>query len=608
MAYPGRTNQEPEIRNFGGLNLKATAVNIRDGEAQDMNNLDIDISGALTTRLGYQALTSVTGPVEYFNNYFTSAGVEVFVCIANHKFYESSSINGPFVDRTGSMVLTGTNWQGNYIIDSFVIGNGVDKPIISIFGSDIQTLESASLIQSPVTMQATFVGTPGATTYIYTIASVTARGEAPPMTAISVTNGNATLTSTDYVQLSWTGVTGALSYKVYKYVGGVYVLLGTTTATSYQDDGAATTATNPVSSNGAYNTPNDWNLNGQPEGFAVFARGRNQHMIAWRKNVVWAAAYGTVLDWFKPNDAFSFLVQGGEDNSVKAVVTLYDFTVMFSATNSFVYTGSSYSDISQSKILHTGCVSPYSIVAVGDDVYIWSQFGPTTISRILQGADIQTTAMSVKVNPLVYDQTNRQTWSEISGWHDIRNQRVCWAYPSSGSGSNDNVLVWNYTVPQPDGTKGAWCKFSGWTPVNAITSSTTSNIYSAFIDGSIVQLHSGTTDNGVAIAYYYKTAWYDLRTWLKKRMLWLDLLMDSTYTYALTVSSAWEFNRSWMTQAHTVTNTTTDGYTIETTGDLNEHRIYTQGDGKYFQLVFTGSDTPCKIVGWRPEARIKGLR
>ena len=607
MGYVGRTTQEPETFNYGGLNLKATALNLKDGEAQDISNLDIDISGALTTRLGYQIMASVTGPVEYFNNYFTSTGQEVFVVIANHRFYEATSISGPFTDRTGSIILTGTNWIGSYIADSFLIGNGVDAPMISILGSNLQTVESASLIASPNSIQVAVVGTPGVTTYIYTITSVTGRGEAPNVAAAVTATGNATLDSTNYNQLSWAGIAGALSYNVYRYNAGTYYLIGTTTATSLQDTGLALGTTIPPLTNTAYNTPNDWNLNGQPEGFAVLARGRNQHLIAWRKNNVWAAAYGTAIDWFATNDAFAFQVQGGEDNSVKCVVTLYDFTVMFSATNAFVYTGSSSTDLTQSKILHTGCVSPYSIVPVGDDIYIWSQFGPTTLSRILQGADIQTLAMSIKVNPLIYDQTNRSTWSEIAGWHDIRNQRVCWAYPSVGSSTNDKVLVWSYTVVQADGSKGAWMKFTGWTPVNAITSSSTSNIYGAFTSGSIVQLHSGLTDNGAAIVWSYKSAWYDLRTWLKKRMLWLDLVMDSTYTYAVAVTTAWDFNRAGMSQGHTVTNAATDGYAYETVGDYNEHRLYTQGDGKHFQFVYSGS-TPCRIVAWRPEARLKGIR
>ena len=607
MGYVGRTTQEPETFNYGGLNLKATTLNLKDGEAQDISNLDIDVSGALTTRLGYQITASVTGPVEYFNNYFTSTGQEVFVVIANHRFYEATSIAGPFTDRTGSLVLTGTNWIGSYIADSFLIGNGVDAPMISILGSNLQTVESASLISSPNSIQIAVVGTSGTTTYIYTITSVSGRGEAPNVSVVTTVTGNASLSSTNYNQLSWAGIAGALSYQVYCYNAGTYYLIGTTTATSFQDTGLALGTEVPPLVNTAYNTPNDWNVNGQPEGFAVLARGRNQHLIAWRKNNVWAAAYGTATDWFATNDAFAFQVQGGEDNSVKCVVTLYDFTVMFSATNAFVYTGSSSTDLTQSKILHTGCVSPYSIVPVGDDIYIWSQFGPTTLSRILQGADIQTLAMSIKVNPLIYDQTNRSTWNKIAGWHDIRNQRVCWAYPSVGSATNDKVLVWGYTVVQPDETKGAWTKFTGWTPVNAITSSSTSNIYGAFSNGSVVQLHYGLTDNGTAITWSYKSAWYDLRTWLKKRMLWLDMVMDASYAYQVVVSTAWDFNRAGMSQNHTVSNATTDGYTYETVGDYNEHRLYTQGDGRHFQFVYSGI-APCKIVAWRPESRIKGIR
>ena len=608
MAYAGRTSQEPETFNFGGLNLKASAINLKDGEAQDIDNFDIDISGTLTTRKGYSVLQSIfPGPIEFFNNYFTSTGQEIFILIANHVIYEASTIAGPYVSRNGGFFPTGTNWEGTYIADSYILANGVDAPLISKFGSDVVSLESASIVSQPTSLSGVVVGAAGATNYFYKITSVTPRGETDATPAVLINLAPASLTTSNYIQLSWVPAVGALSYNVYRSNGTNYVLIGNTISSTISDTGLIAGSQVPPGSNTAYNTPNDWNLNGQPEGVAVLARGRNQHLIAWRKNTVWAAAYGTALDWFKTNDAFSFTVQGGEDNSIKTVITLYDFTVMFSATNSFVYTGSSSADLNQSKILHTGCVSPYSVVPVGDDIYIWSQYGPTTLSRILQGADVQTTAMSVKVNPLVYDQTNRSAWDKIAGWHDIKNQRVCWAYPSTSSSTNDKVLVWNYTIMQADGSKGAWSKFSGWSIVNAILSSSTGFIYGVTNVGNVCQLHSGSTDAGTIITATYKSSWYDLRTWLKKRLLWLDLIVDAAYYYNIFVNTAWEFNRPWMLQTHNVSNGSTDSYAIETIGDYNEHRIYTQGNGQHFQFVFMSS-TPCRIVGWRPDTRVKGTR
>ena len=609
-AYTGRTNQEPEIVNFGGLNLKASQVNIRDGEAQDIDNIDVDFSGALTCRKGYESLTSITGPIEYFGNYFTTEGVEIFVVIANHKFYESNSINGPFVDRTGGHSLTGTTWQGSYCANAFVFSNGVEQPLVSRYGWDLQTLETASLVDAPTGLSAAVAGTAGTTTYYHVVTSVSGRGESIASTPVITTTGAASLNSTDYIQLSWVAADGAQSYKIYRYNTGTttFDYVDETTSSSYADQGAtATTTIHPPTTSTAYNTPDDWNINGSPEGFAVLSRGKDQHLIAWRKSTVWVAAYGSYTDWFTPNDAFAFQIQGGDDNAVKAVVTLYDFTVFFSATNAFVYTGSNAADIAQNKILHTGCVSPYSVVLVGDDIYIWTQFGPTTLSRILQGADIQLVPMSIKVSPLVYDQTNRSLWSKIAGWHDIRNQRVCWAFPSTNASGNDGVLLYNYTVPQPDGTKGAWTRYSGWEVINSVLSSSTSNVYGALSDGTIAHLHYGDTDDGTDISWSYSSAWFDLRTWIKKRVLWMDLLMDSAYNYLANVTISWEFNRPGWTNSHTVANTATDNYSISTTGDVNQHRIYMAGMAKYFQFVFNGTG-PVRIVGWRPDARIKGLR
>lgn len=606
-AYIGRTNQEPEIANFGGMNLKASQVNIRDGEAQDIDNMDIDFSGALTCRSGYESLESITGPIEYFNNYFTTEGQEIFVVIADHKFYESNAISGPYTDRTGSQTLTGTGWQGSYCANAFIFSNGVDQPFVSRFGWDLQSLETASLVDAPTGLSVESVGTAGTTYYYYVVTSISGRGESVQSVPAVVTTGATSLNATDYNQLSWVAADGAQSYYVYRFESGDYNFIAETTSTTYSDQGVASTAVNPPTITTSYNTPNDWNTNGSPEGFAVLSRGKDQHLIAWRKSTVWAAAYGSYTDWFTANDAFAFQIQGGDDCSVKAVVTLYDFTVFFSATNAFVYTGSNALDITQNKILHTGCVSPFSIVPVGDDIYLWTQFGPTTLSRILQGADIQLAPMSLKVSPLVYDQTERTLWSKIAGWHDIRNQRVCWAFPSTDASSNDGVLLFNYTVPQPDGSKGAWTKYSDWSVINALLSSSTSNVYGALEDGTIAHLHTGETDNGSVINWSYKSAWFDLRTWIKKRIIWLDLLMDASYNYLANVGLFWEFNRPGWSNTHVVSNSATDNYQISTTGDVNQHRVYMSGMAKYFQFVFSGSG-PVRIIGFRADARIKGIR
>lgn len=57
------------------------------------------------------------------------------------------------------------------------------------------------------------------------------------LTFAKVTNGNATLTATNNISVSWTEESGAQRYAVYKEDNGLYGLLGETEETSYVDDG-----------------------------------------------------------------------------------------------------------------------------------------------------------------------------------------------------------------------------------------------------------------------------------------------------------------------------------------------------------------------------------
>ena len=52
VSYDGQSQRGIETYNFGGINRKATIVNLKDGEARDIVNFDIDITGGIKRRAG----------------------------------------------------------------------------------------------------------------------------------------------------------------------------------------------------------------------------------------------------------------------------------------------------------------------------------------------------------------------------------------------------------------------------------------------------------------------------------------------------------------------------------------------------------------------------
>lgn len=75
-------------------------------------------------------------------------------------------------------------------------------------------------LSTPGAPTVTVRGTAGVTTYTYKIVATNGSGTTDAGVAGSTATGNATLSATNYNELSWTVVTGATGYKVYRTVGG----------------------------------------------------------------------------------------------------------------------------------------------------------------------------------------------------------------------------------------------------------------------------------------------------------------------------------------------------------------------------------------------------
>lgn len=623
MAFDGRTVQSVETRNYGGIAEHQNPLNISGGFALDMDNWEIDGNGGIQVKAGMVVQTTLGSDLRHFDSFFKTDGTQIWVAVSSNKFYEANDPAGPWTDRTGSVVFSSVDgWIGAAIQGKYVLGNGVDPAIYFIPGSNAQTLKNASLLTPPqgVTVQA--FGTPGGQVVEYAVTALTARGE----TLLSNYGVNAVSvsprTAANYNVVQWVGEPGAQGYTIYVKeaalgAGLVFFPLGSVGAlvTSYSDTGQVADLTVPFGKtvNMAYNTPAYWDAY-PPKGFAVVARGQAQRIFAWRDIFWWASSLSDPLDWFTPNNAFSDQVYGGDDNTIQTIGSLFDYTVFFTKTNTFIYVGNTYSTWAISRMLHVGCGSPDSLFTLGNDLYFWSEFGPATLSRIQAGAEVQSDSkLSENVKLTVNSLSNRSSWSKIVGFKDILNNRVGWAYPNGTSTGNDKAILYDFT-------SNGWSRHSiampnvanpNTTPLISVTEAASRQIYGAFADGSIAKLYSGNTDNGVAIAGYYETGWYDSQSSLNRYISWLDVFTDKTRgNYTFTVSLYYDFSTT-PSSTHTLTQAQTDGIAVAiATSFANAHRLFTSGMGRYFKFKFNvvNSTTRPAVRGWRPEMRAKGTR
>lgn len=143
---------------------------------------------------------------------------------------------------TSTMVAPGPNFVGQLII----VALGSAGPSQWVIGPSIVEGGTAP---APTGLTVTPTGTAGTTTYVYWVTSVDSTGtESAASVIVTITTGNATLSATNYNALSWTAVTGAVSYRVYGRTAGGEVYLASTTTTTYADVGAAAPAPVPYRS------------------------------------------------------------------------------------------------------------------------------------------------------------------------------------------------------------------------------------------------------------------------------------------------------------------------------------------------------------------------
>jgi hypothetical protein len=109
--------------------------------------------------------------------------------------------------------------------------------------------DQAAQLPAPMAPSVSTHGTAGVTNNQYVITALNADGETTASGIGVITTANAVLNGSNYNVISWSAVASSTGYNVYKLVGSVFVFLATTGSTTYNDQGASTTAQTPPVSN-----------------------------------------------------------------------------------------------------------------------------------------------------------------------------------------------------------------------------------------------------------------------------------------------------------------------------------------------------------------------
>lgn len=643
-GYTGKSRGGLKSRNFGGIDNNTTIVNIADNAAYDIVNFDIAQKGSIRRRNGFTSTGVTIGRLANPHIYGVWSfpdlnGVTRFSAIAYNnsgslKMHTASSITGTWAEVDDAVYTENddTKYQAIAWKGKLIIVNGTDAPTMLEYGVGNRTLKNLSYLNIPTRFAVlnTGVGYGTGQPYHYGVCAKTPVGKTPVITVFTGGASNTDIagagTQLDgisrYFTVSWDPVPGSSGYEIYVYDvagsgtrgGGTnrYLKVADVNAGVYtwQDTAGPYVTENGVvieaqTVNGAYNTPL-WETYGFPSGGCVVARDREERLLLWAGSTVYGSALGDPLNWWATGDAMVFAVAGDGEVEIVAGANLFDYLMLFSSKKCWVYTGAGSQSMALEKTIPVGCASKDSIIQVGTDMYLFSQFGPTSFNRIMSGADIKAAhGWADKVKNTLFDGSNVNRWNRICAYNDIPNSRVVWTLPSAGSSYNDIALAYGYDI---DG----WVRYDNYGFRSFVDHDYSQYALSDGEFNALFQVNTGNTDDGTPITATYKTGWFDYETWdTQKRLVLVDVVASREGgAYTFEVSWSWDYDR--MTGGPVAcTETTTDGCAIQTTSVLStEHQVFTDGIGHAVQLIFTTSagDQVVEILGWRPDARAKGIR
>jgi parallel beta-helix repeat protein len=266
-----------------GISLAGNATN------NTVSDNDISDSSCSTTCYAIDiASTGTAGNYISNNNHSGSAA-------------NSSSVHDLAI---GTIYANQRDGSGNLINRSAGGGLSVGKTSATT-SADIQGAVRSTALPTPAAVTLSTSGTAGSTTYGYRVSALDGLGETLASTETTIATGNATLTGTNKINISWVPVGGAVQYKVYRSTSagtpattGLIATIAGNVAT-VSDTGLAASGVVPTA-----NTTGNASLGGgsltlgtasMSNGNLVFANSTNANTVTVLSGVTAGASYALTL-------------------------------------------------------------------------------------------------------------------------------------------------------------------------------------------------------------------------------------------------------------------------------------------------------------------------
>jgi hypothetical protein len=204
---------------FDGFNLGnntfALATELKGQELAQMTNVELYGKRSVRPRRGGESLGNAvgSGAIDGLFQYKEGTSINQILALTAGILQKYNSTTGAWDDITGATFTSGLRTRSTKMQSYGYLGNGIDD--FTRYNGTI--LEQFSAVAAPTGLAVAQQGTTGATAYEYTVTTVTAKGDSLPATNVAITNGNAILTSTNKVNVTFNRRTESqvIGYNVY---------------------------------------------------------------------------------------------------------------------------------------------------------------------------------------------------------------------------------------------------------------------------------------------------------------------------------------------------------------------------------------------------------
>lgn len=547
------------------------------------------------------------------------------LCNGTLKKYDVNTLS--WTSITGSLTA-GLRTRGTKLRGALYLGNGTDD-----FAkyTDSGGLETFSAVAAPSGLAVAQQGTTGTESYEYTITTVTNKGESLPATHVSIADGNATLTGTNFVRVTFTRrtETQVIGYNVYgRSTSGNGVTLmqyipqpSSGTTVTFDDDGSI--------------TPQIWL---PPEGdstdgvkASIWEQLKGSLVAAGvvgEEHRMFYTGTGDKYESFSPahNGGWVDVRPGDNDAGINGFAP-FESKVIVGKQNSihqFYFDSATGNAIIQELITYVGCGAPGSMVVMENDVAFVDSERKLRIAGYEPNfnAAIRTTSLSEGRQQTLFDEIDPQMLSNSEAVY--HKGRYMIAVTGQGSEVNDRVLAYDRRYLAFLGKwTGKNCHVGCWLIWDGIDGKKRLYAGSSDADGGIFEFDvegelTDWDDSAVETTIRFRNEdlknsgqvkiwkWSDVRLYRIYGTIKFKTIMDGINTidekaFTSIVRSGWGIVR-WNTQRWgTQTGESASASDLDQT---RRKELYESGNSLQHEISKTDSQTDFVLVSLRGEAFI----